>query len=227
MIGLLSFDLDGTLADTGGEIAAAANATLREFGLPPQPQREIEALVGAGAEALMLRLLARLDGRKCLDTGTVLERFAVHYDAHAGTSARPYPGCVEAVVRLRDAGVRLACVTNKPQRQARRVLETCALAAHFGMLVGGDTLPFKKPDARVLRHVLAAYACPPDRAVHVGDSETDLAAARNAGVAGWAVSWGYNGGVPIARARPVCLFERFDAVAEAALRSSPPGLTAS
>ncbi len=220
MIEVLSFDLDGTLVDTGGEIAAAVNDTLRDFGLAPRAQAEIETLVGAGAHALMRRLLTRVQAPQLPDTAAVLHRFEQHYAAHAGTAARAYPGCADALARLHAAGVRMACVTNKEQRHARRVLEACALAPYFMLLVGGDTLPFKKPDARVLRHVVAALGSVPARAAHVGDSETDLAAARNAGVADWAVPWGYNAGVSVVQARPSRLFGSFADIAEAVLAPS-------
>ncbi|WP_297899817.1 HAD-IA family hydrolase [Metallibacterium sp.] len=220
MIEVLSFDLDGTLVDTGGEIAAAVNDTLRDFALAPRAQAEIEALIGAGTRELMRRLLARVDPRQRLHEPAVLRRFEQHYAAHAGGAAQPYPGCVETLRQLRAADVRLACVTNKEQRHARRVLEACALTPYFTLLIGGDTLPFKKPDARVLRHVVTALGSVPARAAHVGDSETDLVAARSAGVADWAVPWGYNAGTPIAQARPTRLFDSFAAIAAAALASS-------
>ncbi|WP_297927957.1 HAD-IA family hydrolase [Metallibacterium sp.] len=220
MIEVLSFDLDGTLVDTGGEIAAAVNDTLRDFALAPRAQAEIEALIGAGTRELMRRLLARVDPRQRLHEPAVLRRFEQHYAAHAGAAAQPYPGCVETLRQLRAADVRLACVTNKEQRHARGVLEACALTPYFTLLIGGDTLPFKKPDARVLRHVVTALGSVPARAAHVGDSETDLVAARSAGVADWAVPWGYNAGTPIAQARPTRLFDSFAAIAAAALASS-------
>ena len=220
MIEVLSFDLDGTLVDTGGEIAGAVNDTLRDFALAPRAQAEIEALIGAGTRELMRRLLARVDPRQRLHEPAVLRRFEQHYAAHAGGAAQPYPGCVETLRQLRAADVRLACVTNKEQRHARRVLEACALTPYFTLLIGGDTLPFKKPDARVLRHVVTALGSVPARAAHVGDSETDLVAARSAGVADWAVPWGYNAGTPIAQARPTRLFDSFAAIAAAALASS-------
>ncbi|MHB1895208.1 MAG: phosphoglycolate phosphatase [Metallibacterium sp.] len=220
MIEVLSFDLDGTLVDTGGEIAGAVNDTLREFDLAPRAQAEIEALIGTGAHELMRHLLARVDPAQHLDRGAVLRAFEQHYAAHAGSAAQPYPGCVETLRQLRAAGVRLACVTNKEQRHAQRVLEATALAPYFELLIGGDTLAWKKPDARVLRHVVAALGSVPAHAAHVGDSQTDLAAARNAGVADWAVPWGYNAGTPIAQAQPTRLFDNFADIAEAALAPS-------
>ncbi len=220
MIEVLSFDLDGTLVDTGGEIAGAVNDTLRDFALAPRAQAEIEALIGAGTRELMHRLLARVDPRQRLHEPAVLRRFEQHYAAHAGAAAQPYPGCVETLRQLRAADVRLACVTNKEQRHAQRVLDATALAPYFELLVGGDTLAWKKPDARVLRHVVAALGSRPAHAAHVGDSQTDLAAARNAGVADWAVPWGYNAGTPIAQAQPTRLFDSFAAIAAAVLAPS-------
>lgn len=228
MIAVMSFDLDGTLVDTGGEIALAVNHTLVDFGQPARPQAEIEALIGAGAHELMRRLLLRIDPARSLDAEAVLRRFEQHYAETAGTQAQPYPGCVEAMARLGDAGVRLACVTNKEQRHAERVLEATGLRDVFAVLVGGDTLAWKKPDARVLQHVVATLGATPAHAVHVGDSATDLAAARNAGVADWAVPWGYNAGTPIAQEVPSRLFESFAAIADAALaqRLSHHGMAA-
>ena len=217
MIEVLSFDLDGTLVDTGAEIAAAVNLTLRDFDRAPLAQAAIEALIGAGAHELMRRVLARVDAAQVLDHAALMQRFEQHYAAQAGSMAQPYPGCVAALQQLLAAGLRLACVTNKEQRHAQRVLDATALAPYFELLIGGDTLAWKKPDARVLRHVVAALGSRPVHAAHVGDSQTDLAAARNAGVADWAVPWGYNAGTPIAQARPTRLFDSFAAIAAAAL----------
>ncbi len=217
MIEVLSFDLDGTLVDTGGEICAAVNATLADFGIEPRADAEIEALIGAGAHELMRRLVARIDALRRLDQAEVFSSFERHYAAHAGRVAQPYPGCSMALTRLREAGICLACVTNKEERHARRVLEATALAPHFALLVGGDTLPFKKPDARVLQHVISTLGGVPSRAAHVGDSRTDLEAARNAGVADWAVPWGYNAGEPIAQEHPTRLFASFASIVDAAV----------
>lgn len=223
MIAMISFDLDGTLVETGGEIAEAANRTLHDFGIAARPQAEIEALIGGGSHVLMRRLLTRIDPAQSLDTEAVLQRFERHYAVTAGTSGRPYPGCAEGLQRLRDDGVPLACVTNKEQRHAERVLEAGGLRDAFVLLVGGDSLAWKKPDRLVLAHVLAALGATPAEAVHVGDSATDLAAARNAGVADWAVSWGYNAGTPIARELPSRLFDSFVALADAVLEERAAG----
>ena len=213
---LLSFDLDGTLVDTAGEIAAAVNLTLAEFALPAQTVAAVTERIGAGTRELMLRLLHDLaagPGAPAIDADSVQARFAVHYEATAGTTARAYPGVPDALARLRHAGIRLACVTNKEARFAERVLESSGMATMFEMLVAGDTLTVKKPNARVLRHVIDALGATPATTAHVGDSRIDLEAARNAGVAAWAVPYGYNGGEPIASAGPDCLFATIEAVA--------------
>lgn len=212
-IEVVSFDLDGTLVDTAGEIALAVNRTLIDFGRAPRPQAEIEQLIGAGAHELMRRLLRRIDADNGLDVERVLAGFDRHYADTAGTLGQPYAGCHDTLQSLREAGVQLACVTNKELRHARRVLEANALAEYFELVIGGDTLPCKKPDAAVLRHVLTTLDSTPAHAAHVGDSETDLAAARNAGVAAWAVPWGYNAGRPIADAAPERLFQNLPEIA--------------
>ena len=158
---ILSFDLDGTLVDSAAEIAAAANATLLEFEVPQRPLAQITGLIGRGTRELMLKLLEQTLMERPLRAAQlpvdeVLARFAHHYAATAGSSAAPYPGCRETLTRLRSGGVRLACVTNKEERFAARVLQATGLDDCFELLVGGDSLAHKKPHPSVLAHVLAA-----------------------------------------------------------------------
>lgn len=222
-IKMVSFDLDGTLVDTASEIALAVNRTLVDFGRAERPLPEIAQLIGAGAHELMGRLLARIDAAEALDSSRVLACFDQHYADTAGTLGKPYEGCHDTLQALRDDGVRLACVTNKELRHARRVLDANQLAGYFELVIGGDTLPCKKPDGAVLRHVLAAFDSTAAQAIHVGDSEVDIAAARHAGVAAWAVPWGYNAGRPVADAAPDCLLRSLPEIAQRvrALRAAP------
>lgn len=215
---LISLDLDGTLVDTADEIAEAANRALESHGIERRPFGDIVVLIGAGTRELMLRLLARCflerpDLVERVRPDAVLDSLDEHYAQTTGTSALPYPGCIEALEDLRAAGVRLACVTNKEIRHARRVLEVTRLSGYFDLVIGGDSLPEKKPHPSVLRHVAQQFGVSPSQTAHLGDSATDVAAARNAGVAAWAVPYGYNAGRTIAEAKPDLVFDTLTAVA--------------
>ncbi|MDM0108168.1 HAD-IA family hydrolase [Variovorax sp. J22R24] len=216
---IVSFDLDGTLVDTAAEIAEAVNLALGVHGVARRPTAEITHLIGDGSRQLMLKLLARLYLEQpalaeAVRAEAVLERFEHELNATIGSMCAPYAGTHEALARMREAGVRLACVTNKELRHARRVLQATRLDGLFELVVGGDSLPHRKPHASVLGHVVARLDGDSRRAAHVGDSSTDMDAARNAGVAAWAVPYGYNAGVPIADSRPQRIFPGLVQVAD-------------
>lgn len=213
----LSFDLDGTLVDTAPEIAEAVNRLLAEFRLPPLSEALITRKIGAGIEVLLQRVLDEVRfidpvGAARIPFARLLQRLRVHYDATAGSRECAYPGAVAALAALESNGVRLACLTNKDSRYAQRVLRANGLDGLFELLIGGDTLPVRKPDAGAVRHVLAALGVAAGEFAHVGDSLTDIAAARNAGVAAWVLPHGYNGGVPIHRAAPDRIFDSLAAL---------------
>jgi phosphoglycolate phosphatase len=222
---LVSFDLDGTLVDTAGEIAEAANRALAEHGLPRQPVPELTLLIGHGAHALMRKLLARIATQRAsdfepLDVHAVLTSFDRHYTDTTGTMGAPYAGAAQTLLRLRQAGVHVACVTNKEARHTQTLLRLHGWMQAFDIVIGGDTLPQKKPHASVLQHVAAACGVAVDTVAHVGDSATDVMAARNAGAAAWAVPWGYNAGEPIETAMPDRIFASLPAVADHVLQEN-------
>lgn len=225
----LTFDLDGTLVDTAGEIADAVNRTLAEFGVAERPLQEVMNLIGNGLSELMVRLWTRILAEQPaladrVPTEAVLARVNVHYAALVGSHAQPYPGALQALIDLRAAGLRTACVTNKDGRYTQRLLAATGLLAHLDVVIAGDSLPHKKPHASVLQSAAAQLQVPIDRLAHVGDSRTDLEAARNAGVADWAVPYGYNGGEPVALAQPQRLFDDLAAVAAHVLALRPLGV---
>ena len=228
---LLSFDLDGTLVETAPEIAEAANRTLADFGIERQDPALIQLGIGAGTREMMLRLIDRLtqlhpDWAPRMPVDAMLARLDVHYAATVGSTAQPYPGCLDMLDALRNEGLRLACLTNKEKRYARRVLKACGLYERFDLVVGGDSLPHKKPHPSTLEHVISVLGGERHRCAHIGDSGVDVLTGRNAGVEVWGVSWGYNGGVPIQEARPDRVFDRLSDIAEHVIRLNGARLVA-
>ncbi|HET9643856.1 MAG TPA: HAD-IA family hydrolase [Burkholderiaceae bacterium] len=221
---IISFDLDGTLLDTAGEIAQAANNALQAHGIDPRPHAEIARLIGEGSRALMLKLLARIFLERPVvsdhvKSDAVLDRFEHELASTLGRHASPYEGVHDGLTRLRQAGVRLACVSNKELRHALTLLRAAALHDLFDLVLGGDSLPERKPHASVLRHVVQVLQGDTRRMAHVGDSHIDVEAARNAGVQAWAVPYGYNAGRPVWEAKPQRIFSGLAEVADHVLAS--------
>ncbi len=216
---VISIDLDGTLVDTASEVAEAANRALEQHAMPRRPPAEITQLIGTGTRQLMLKLLARAILEqpalaRSVQPDDLLASMDHHYAATIGSSAAPYDGCHDALQRLKGAGLRLACVTNKELHHARRVLQITQLEGYFDLVIGGDSLPEKKPHPIVLQHVVSSLNGSRDRSAHLGDSAVDIQAARNAGIAAWAVPYGYNAGMPIMSARPDRIFDGLLQMAE-------------
>ena len=218
---LVSFDLDGTLVDTAAEIAEAVNRTLADFGLARRSGDAVRRRIGAGTRELLLAVLRDIDAEGAatdrVDRNDALRRFDGHYAATAGTVCRLYPHAADALARLRRGGVLLACVTNKEMRFTAPVLGACGLDRAFDLVVAGDSLPAKKPDASVLRHVMRLLGADPQGTAHVGDSRVDVDAARNAGAAAWWVPYGYHGGQSVEAMAPDRVFAHLGQVADTVL----------
>jgi len=191
-------DLDGTLLDTIPDLAAAANAMLVALKLAPLPQERIRRFVGKGVEVLIDRTLDAAGGLAAAGDPATGEAARVHfYSAYRelnGSEARTYPGVVQGLQRLRDLGITLACVTNKPDEFAVPLLQRCGLDAYFDFVIGGDTLPFKKPHPGQLLEACRRWSLDPAQVLAVGDSVNDAEAARAAGMPVYLVPYGYNEG---------------------------------
>jgi phosphoglycolate phosphatase len=205
---LIMFDLDGTLIETAPEICDAVNDTLRRFKLSDVSQQQVNDWIGHGTRELLIQALAfssmtRVEVVRASETlPMIAAEFDVHYQARCGTRSQLYPQVRETLTALRAQGVKLAVVTNKEGRFTETVLSVHQLSALLDGVVSGDTLPTKKPDPAGIHHCLAQFGVPAHRALFVGDSSIDVATARNAGVAVWALPYGYNMGQPIESCAP-------------------------
>lgn len=184
------FDLDGTLIDTAGDLAAAMNHALTREGLAPLALEEVRHLIGHGALAMLRRgFEAHGAAPACEEMDRHIEVFLDHYVAHIADLSRPFPGAVEAIEALREAGAKIAICTNKREALSRRLIETLGLAGLFDAIVGMDTASAPKPDPAPVRLCLELTGAA--RAVFVGDSDTDIKAAAAAGLPCLVATFGY------------------------------------
>lgn len=186
------FDLDGTLVDSAPDLLDALTVTLVHEGVEPIPYDHARGLIGAGARALVQRGLDAAGKSVPKERLDALHAFFLHhYSAHIADKTRPYDGCEAALDRLAAAGARLAVCTNKVEPLARQLLDAVGLTSRFHAIVGGDTVGVAKPDARPLLAAIERAGGDPARAVMVGDSSTDVDAAKNAGVPVIVATFGY------------------------------------
>ena len=192
-------DLDGTMVHTAPDFQVAINRMRADFGLAPLSVETIIEFVGKGSENLMRRVLA-VD----FDAAEVERRFADalagyqrHYFEINGDYSSVYDGVREGLAAMRQQGLRLACVTNKPIAFARPLLQKTGLAEYFELIYGGDSLPKKKPDPLPMLTVCRDFALQPFEVVAIGDSSNDAEAARAAGCRSLTVPYGYNHGKPV------------------------------
>lgn len=179
------FDLDGTLVDSAPSIARAL-AHLRAGHEEPDVA-QVRRWVGMGARTLVGRALGR-DGDA---SEGELASFRAAYAAQPGARDDLYPGIVEALAELREAGVTLGVCTNKPQALSERVLSATGIATHFVAVVGGDVVARAKPDGSHVLHTLASMGCSELRFHFIGDTGVDAAAAYASGAEFLWASWGY------------------------------------
>lgn len=190
---LILFDLDGTLVDSAPDIASCVDAALVELGLPGLGIERIRSFIGQGAEQLVHRALTNdIDGRADAETfDAAYASFSRRYARNICNLSRLYPGVADTLAALRARGWHLACVTNKPGRFTEPLLEGLGVDEFFAVVLSGDSLDVKKPDPAPLLHAARACAIAVERCIVVGDSPTDVRAARAAGMPVICVTYGY------------------------------------
>jgi phosphoglycolate phosphatase len=192
------YDLDGTLLDTAADIGLALNRAVAEFGWTPVAESNVRRMIGRGAQILVERAAQAqqrtLDQAACL---SVVERFFHHYgelEERNESVAQPYPGVMDALQRLDDAGLRSAVVTNKQRRFAVELLQRLGLSRWISVIVGGDSCERRKPDPQPLLFACESLRLQPSQVLMIGDSINDVQAARAADIGVICVTYGYNEG---------------------------------
>ncbi len=188
------FDLDGTLIDSIGDIAASANQSLvQTCGEAARlPQDVVRGFVGKGARSLIERCVFA-SGQSPESTSLIFDRFLAIYGSRLTETTRLYPGMKEALDQIARSA-RVAVLTNKPGAMSRAIVQDLGLSGRFMAVIGGDDLPSRKPDPEGLLKIAAQAGVPPEQTALVGDSAVDVLTARNAGAIAIGVLWGYDRG---------------------------------
>jgi phosphoglycolate phosphatase len=201
---MVLIDVDGTLVDSVPDLAYCVDAMMQRLGRPPRGEAAVRNWVGNGVERLVERALTgTLDGEPGDDDyARAYPLFLELYAENTSKRSVLYPGVREGLDMLARKGYRLGCVTNKAARFTEPLLADLGVRAAFELVVSGDTLPEKKPSPVPLLHAAAFFGAEPSRALMIGDSVSDVKAARAAGFSIICMSYGYNHGQDIRDAEP-------------------------
>ena len=201
---MILIDVDGTLVDSVPDLAYCVDELMKALGRPPHGEAKVRNWVGNGVERLVRRaLLGQLDGEPPEDDfARAYPIFIELYGENTSKRSRLYPGIREGLDWLAAHGYPLGCVTNKAAQFTLPLLADLGVRDYFGIVVAGDTLPVKKPDPAPLLHAARHFGVAPADALMVGDSVSDVKAARAAGFQIVCMSYGYNHGVDIRTANP-------------------------
>jgi phosphoglycolate phosphatase len=199
---IVVFDLDGTLVDTAPDLINALNFVLDREGLPPVPLASARNMIGAGARKLIERGL-EIEGRTVSveELNRLTRDFIDYYAKHIADESRPFEGLEAALDDLEGRGYRFAVCTNKLEWLSKLLLDRLNLSARFAAICGADTFGVAKPEPAILHQTIARAGGHSSAAVMVGDSGTDIGAARRAGIAVIGVEFGYTE-VPLADLKP-------------------------
>ncbi len=211
---LLIFDFDGTLIDSVPDLADATNTMLEQLGKPTHSLTTIKEWVGNGSRVLIERALVGktevLEGELTTEQADHAEQ--LFFDAYkniTNSKTVAYPDVDTGLRQLKQAGFTLALVTNKPIRFVPKILANFGWTALFSEVLGGDSLPVKKPDPAPLLEVCKTLNFKPVQAYMIGDSINDIAAGKNANIDTLALSYGYNYGKDIRDSHPDHAFDTF------------------
>lgn len=208
---LVIFDLDGTLIDSKLDLAHAVNATRAFLHLAPLEHDTVYSYVGNGAPVLIRRALGPLATEAQVQQA--LEFFLAYYRDHMLDYTVLYPGVRESLDRLRDARVKMAILTNKPERISRAIVDGLGVGGHFERVYGGNSFSRKKPDPVGIEALVEETGAARERTLMVGDSGVDIQTARNARVSSCGVTYGFQPET-FAADPPDVLVDRFEQVAD-------------
>jgi phosphoglycolate phosphatase len=201
----VAFDLDGTLVDTAPDLAVAANRMLAILGGRPLPEARISALIGAGIDQLVAGVLTlSSDGSapKAAQLSTAARLFRDLYEQRLFRRSRLYPGARETLTALQSSGIFSCCITNKERRFTQPLLEAAGIADLIAFALCAERAEERKPHPTLLLAGCQRLGVAPARMLYVGDSRSDIVAARAAGCRVVVVDYGYHGNLSLADARP-------------------------
>lgn len=201
---MILIDVDGTLVDSVPDLAFCVDEMMKRLGRPAHGEARVRDWVGNGVERLVRRaLIGRLEGEP--DEADFARAYPIFLELYAvNTSQRSllYPGIREGLDYLKQQGYRLGCVTNKASQFTLPLLRDLGIHDEFEIIIAGDTLPKKKPDPLPLLHAAEQLGVAPEQAMMIGDSQSDVKAARAAGFQIVCMSYGYNHGEDIRHYAP-------------------------
>ena len=186
---IVGFDLDGTLLDTSGDLAAAVNHAIGSIGRPPFAAEAVKPFIGKGARVMLERALVASGGSSPELLDELHPVLLDYYGRNLTRFTVPYPGLIAAMEALRARGIRLAICTNKVERFALPLIDALGLSSFFASIVGGDTVGVGKPHPAPIHAMIERAGG--GRCVFIGDTTNDIDGAKNAGVASIAVAFGF------------------------------------